>query len=88
MTSGSHGKPYADWALPGVAVGKGGSVDNFVLNSVSTRLGDVLDRLFPGQRRVTGGYVSSDDEFSSDEEEAEWLSEFMAFAKQCKPRVG
>jgi len=61
---------------------KGGSVDNFVLNAVSTRLGDVLDRLFLGRRRVTGEYMSSDNEFSSDEEEAEWLSEFMALAKQ------
>jgi hypothetical protein len=54
MTSGSHGKPYANWALPGSActheVDENGrtAVDVAVLRGVSTRLTDVLDWLLPG----------------------------------------
>lgn len=55
-TSGSHGKPKADWALTGVALGRG-LVDNCVWNAVSRRLEDVLYCLLPRQRS------ESDDEF-------------------------
>ena len=85
MTSGSHGKPYANWALPGAAcsyaIGADGrsSVDDAVLEAVLTRLVDALDWLFPGQRRISDGYVSSGDE-SSGYEEGELKLEDMVYA--------
>jgi hypothetical protein len=79
MTSGSHGKPYANWALPGAAcsyaIGADGRslVDEAVLEAVLTRLPDALDRLFPGQKRISDEHVSSGDESSGDEQGAsEW----------------
>ncbi len=59
LTSGSHGKPHAHWALPGTACGHavgndgGCSVDTPVLIAVSARLGDALDWFLPGQRRIS-----------------------------------
>ena len=58
MTSGSHGKPYANWTLPSAvclyAIGTDGrsSVDEAVLKAVWTRLTDTLAWLFPGQKRI------------------------------------
>ena len=61
MTSGSHGKPYASWALPGAACpyaieadGKS-SIDNLkaVLEAVGLQLVDTIDWLFPGQKRIS-----------------------------------
>ena len=55
MTSGSHGKPYANWALSGAAcsyaIGADGrsSVDEVVLKAIWTRLTDALALFFPGQ---------------------------------------
>jgi len=67
MTSGSHGKPYANWALPGAACSYAiqadgrSSVDDAVLKAVSIRLTGALD-FFPGQKRVSDDHVSSGDE--------------------------
>ncbi|KAF5379428.1 hypothetical protein D9615_006626 [Tricholomella constricta] len=68
MTSGSHGKPYANWALPGAAcsyaTGADGrsSVDEAVLKAVSTRLTGALDWLLPGQKSISDELVSSADD--------------------------
>ncbi|KAF5374108.1 hypothetical protein D9615_008811 [Tricholomella constricta] len=88
MTSGSHGKPYANWALPGAAcsyaIGADGrsSVDDAVLELVSTRLTDALDWLFPGQKRISDEHALNGDESSDDgEEPSEWrqrLDELLA----------
>ena len=57
MTSKSHGKPYANWVLPGAAcsyaIGADGksSVDEAVLKAIWIRLTDVLAWLFPDQKR-------------------------------------
>ena len=74
MTSGSHGKPHANWALPGAACpyaieadGRS-SIDNAVLEAVGMRLVDTLDWLFPGQKRTLDEQVSSGDESSDDEQ--------------------
>ncbi|KAM6491131.1 hypothetical protein JOM56_013370 [Amanita muscaria] len=79
MTSGSHGKPYANWALPGAACSYAiqadgrSSVDKAVLKPVSTRLTDALDWLFPGQKRISDEYVLNGDESSDSEQgELEW----------------
>ena len=91
MTSGSHGKPYANWALPGAAcsyaIGRDGrsSVDDAVLEAVLTRLVDVLDWLFPGQRRISDEYVLSGDESSGDEE-GELKLEDMVYTWAHPPR--
>ena len=91
MTSGSHGKPYANWALPGAAcsyaIGADGrsSVDDDVLEAVLTRLVDGLDWLFPGQRRISDEFVSSGDE-SSDDEEGELKLEDMVYTWAHPPR--
>ncbi|GBE80256.1 hypothetical protein SCP_0214710 [Sparassis crispa] len=72
LTSGSHGKPYATWALPGpsyaharIRSGKN-VVDAAVLDGVSVRLTDTLAWLFPGQKRVSDEHVSTGE--SSDSE--------------------
>ena len=51
MTSASHGKPYANWALPGAACSYDGtsSVDKTMLNAVSTQLTGALDHLLSEQ---------------------------------------
>lgn len=80
MTSGSHGKPYANWALLGAAslyaIGADGrsSVDDAVLKGVSTRLRDTLDWLFPGKKRISDEHVLSGDDSSVGEQGlSEWL---------------
>ena len=55
LTSGSNGKPCADWALPG---GASSGVSPRVLGTVSAQLEDALDELFPGQRVSGEDYVS------------------------------
>jgi len=49
MVSRSHGKPHANWALPGAACSYDGtsSLDKAVLQAVSMRLRNALDSLFP-----------------------------------------
>ncbi|KAG6824860.1 hypothetical protein H0H92_005594 [Tricholoma furcatifolium] len=74
MTRESHGKPCANWALPGTACSwatvdmNGDSfqvVDMRVAQGVSVRLSDMLDWLIPGSRRTrTDEHVSSGDESS------------------------
>ena len=70
MTSGSHGKPYANWTLPSVvclyAIGTDGrsSVDEAVFKAIWTRLTDALALLFPGQKRISDDHFSSGDESS------------------------
>jgi hypothetical protein len=68
MTSGFHGKPYANWALPGAACtyaikaradGKS-LIDSAVLEAVNMRLGDTLHWIFLGQKRI----LDSDDDSS------------------------
>ena len=66
MTSGSHGKPYANWALLGAACSyaigadERSSIDKAVLiGAVGIRLEDTLDWLFPGQRRILDEYQIS-----------------------------
>ena len=76
MTSGSHGKPYATWALPGIARPylKWGNaerpnitVDSRVLGDITLRLRDTLDWLFPGSRRKSDEHVSSESSDSSED---------------------
>ena len=61
MTSGSHGKPYADWALLGAACpyaieadGKS-SIAKAVLEVVGIKLVETLGWLFPGRKRISDG---------------------------------
>ncbi|THH16633.1 hypothetical protein EW146_g4031 [Bondarzewia mesenterica] len=74
VTSRSHGKPYANFGLPGAAcehaMGQDGrsAVDGAVLRGVSIWLKDSLAWLFPGQRRISDEYVSSSDESSGEED--------------------
>jgi hypothetical protein len=91
MTSGSHGKPYANWALPGAACSYAiqadgrSSVDDAVLEAVSIRLTDALDWLFPGQRRISDEHVSSGDESSdSDQGAPEWRQKVASMAKHLQ----
>jgi OTT_1508-like deaminase len=88
MTSGSHGKPYANWALPGAAcsyaIGADGrsSVDEAVLKAIWTRLTDALAWLFPGQKRISDEHVSSGDESSGGEQgESEWRRKVAILAR-------
>ena len=76
MTSGSHGKPYANWAPPGLVHPylKGRlSVDRAVLNGISKRLDHIFAKLFPNHRRRSDEYVSSSSEESSPESTAIFL---------------
>lgn len=70
MTSGSHGKPYANWAIPGAAyaVGDNGEsrIDEDVLKKVKQRLEDTLKWLVLG-RRDSDEHDSSDKGSSEDE---------------------
>ena len=88
MTSGSHGKPYANWALPGAAcsyaIGADGrsSVDEAVLKASWIRLTDALAWLFPGQKRISDEHVSSGDESSGGEQgESEWRRKVATLAR-------
>ncbi len=82
MTSGSHGKPYANWALPGAVYGYAveengmSSVDAAVLNAVSVSLEDTLDWLLPGQRRIS----DEDESFNDEQGEPEWVQEVYEIA--------
>ena len=67
ITSGSNGKPYANWALPGAAYSYAiqaygrNSVDIFMLKNVSTRFTSALD---PGQKRIYTNEGGGSDEES------------------------
>jgi hypothetical protein len=84
MTSGSHGRPYATWALPGAAcsnaVGDNGIsfVDKDVLEGVFIQLQDFLEWLFPGQRRVSDELRSSGDSSDSGQEASDWHRKVVA----------
>ena len=87
MTSGAHGKPYVNWALPGAAcsyaIGADGrsSVDELVLKAVLMLLTDALDWLFPGQKRISDEHISSGDENSGTEHgESRWRQEVAIFS--------
>jgi hypothetical protein len=78
LTSGSHGKAYAGWALPGATclrvMGLDGVrvLDAAVLRGVSTRLEDTLSWIFPTQsRRISDEHISTDEDQSSGSEERE-----------------
>jgi hypothetical protein len=68
MTSGSHGKPYANWALPGTAGERIGAtlrgVDGQVAKGVNTRLKDMLAWLNVkgGPKRISDERASSGSE--------------------------
>ena len=88
MTSGSHGKPYANWTLPSAvclyAIGTDGrsSVDEAVLKAVWTRLTDTLAWLFPGQKRIFDEHFSSGDESSGNEQgESKWRRKMATLAR-------
>jgi hypothetical protein len=70
MTSGSHGKAYPNWALPGDACAyqSRDRVDKEVMKQVYQRLLDQVKLLVPGERSVSGEYVSSGGEGSEFEE--------------------
>ena len=71
MTSGSHGKPYANWALPGAACSYDGlsSVDGAVLDAVLIRLKDTLKWLFPPNKTPSDELYSGGGSDSSDGEQ-------------------
>ena len=88
MTSGSHGRPYANWALPGAAcsyaIGADGrsSVDEAVFKAIWTRLTDALALLFPGQKRISDDHFSSGDESSGGVQgESEWRRRLAALTR-------
>ena len=86
MTSGSHGKPYANWTLPSAAclyaIGTDGRSSVDVLKAVWTRLTDTLAWLFPGQKRISDERFSSGDESSGDEQgESEWRRKMATLAR-------
>ncbi|KAM6491130.1 hypothetical protein JOM56_013369 [Amanita muscaria] len=94
MTSGSHGKPYANWALPGAACSYAiradgrSSVDKAVLDPVSMRLTDTLDWLSSGQKRISDEYVSSgDDSESSDSWAADTVDSNLITGQGLKTQV-
>ncbi|KAI6152622.1 hypothetical protein BKA82DRAFT_4112897 [Pisolithus tinctorius] len=89
LTSGSHGKPYSSWALPGcsyahacVADGRS-EVDIAVMRGVRERLIQTIFQLFPNQRRLSDEYWSSGSEPRQSDGEVEmWreLRESQTFA--------
>jgi hypothetical protein len=94
MTSGSHGKPNANWALPGDACSYAieadgrSSIDKAVLEAVGIRLVDTLDWLFPSQKRISDEHVSGGDESSDDEQETPvWRLKVSVVFHQEKGRV-
>jgi hypothetical protein len=71
LTSGSHGKAYVGWALPGAAMGLD-DLDAAVLRGVSTRLEDTLSWIFPTQsRKISDEHISNDEDQSSGSEQQE-----------------
>ena len=85
LTSGSHGKPYATWALPGNAATLGAGVDEFVVNGVQTRLADTLSWMYPGSRRVSDEHVSSEEESLSPESSGDEKAERVDIAIEFLP---
>jgi OTT_1508-like deaminase len=77
MTSGSHGKPYATWALPGNAcngiLGDNwmGYADEAVVQGIKTRLTDTLSWLQPGSKRPSDEHVSNDSSSDNDTMDSE-----------------
>lgn len=77
MTSGSYGKPYANWALPGAVCPyaierrSSSSIDKAVLEleAIGIWLVDTLGWLFPGQKRISDEHVSRGDENFDDDQE-------------------
>ncbi|KIJ35779.1 hypothetical protein M422DRAFT_261963 [Sphaerobolus stellatus SS14] len=43
MTSGSHGKSYGNWALPGNVQGVAAELDKYLMDATWTRLVDILE---------------------------------------------
>jgi len=68
MTSGSHGKPYPNWALPGTACvyarredGGGSLVDDALLEGVSIRFNDALTKPgSPSQNTLSDDFISGE----------------------------
>lgn len=77
LTSGSHGKPYSAWALPGCTYAhawvKGGQseVDVTVMDGVQERLTQTITKLFPNQRRPSDEHRSSGSELGGSDSEEE-----------------
>ncbi|KAH7885636.1 hypothetical protein F5I97DRAFT_1887538 [Phlebopus sp. FC_14] len=67
LTSGSHGKPYPAWTLPGRCSNHVSSIDQVVANEVSKRLKDTLEGVANNNRRVSDEHRSS----GSDDSESE-----------------
>ena len=90
MTSGSHGKPYANWALPGAACSYDGlsSVDEAVSKAVSIRLTDTLDWLFPPHTRPSDELFSGGGSDSSDGEQKVLTWQQEAFKGRTKDQYG
>lgn len=93
LTSESHGKSYANWALPRVAcsyaVGEDGrsSIDIAVLEAVSARLADALAWLLPGQRRIPDQYVSSDESSSNKQGASEFEARVDMIIERARRQV-
>ena len=85
MTSGSHGKPYANWALPGTAGEQIGAtlrgVDGQVAKGVDTRLKDMLAWL-----NVKGGPKRTSDERASSGSESD-ISEHAGEMRRARLRA-
>jgi len=77
MTSGSHGKPYANWALPGTAGEQIGAalrgIDGQVAKGINTRLKDMLAWLNVkgGPKRISDERASSGSESDTSEHAGE-----------------
>jgi hypothetical protein len=80
MASRSHGKPHANWALPGAACSYDGtsSLDKAVLHTVSMELTNALDSLFP--------QVSTDSEDES-EHMLEWQKKSAIMARRYRESI-
>ncbi|KAI6146328.1 hypothetical protein BKA82DRAFT_994208 [Pisolithus tinctorius] len=77
LTSGSHGKPYSAWALPGYsyahawAANGRSDVDIAVMKGVEKRLIRTIAQLFPNQRRLSDEYRWSGSESGGSDSEEE-----------------
>ncbi|KAI6149855.1 hypothetical protein BKA82DRAFT_997817 [Pisolithus tinctorius] len=80
LTSGSHGKPYSAWALPGGSNAHAwttdgrSAVDKVVMNGVQERLTRTIYRLFPKQRRYSAEHRSSASELGGSDSEGERMA--------------
>ncbi|KAI5999771.1 hypothetical protein F5J12DRAFT_951708 [Pisolithus orientalis] len=87
LTSGSHGKPYSAWALPGYsyahawAANRQSDVDIAVMKGVEKCLIQTIAQLFPNQRRLS-------DEFQWRLEMVEWESKLQFVATNMVTTVG